>query len=47
MVMPNGRFTVRVTGRPPGVWPDTDIQAEIIDRRGARLRLDDRWIEWR
>src|SRR5260370_15212138 len=37
------RFVARFDRRPAGVWPDTDIQPEIIDGRGNRVLLEDRW----
>ena len=41
------RFHRELTSRPPGVRPSTDVQVEIVDGRGGRTRLDDRWIEWK
>jgi hypothetical protein len=41
------RFHRAFDARPPGVWRWTDVQVEIVDGRGVRTRLDDRWIEWR
>ncbi len=43
---PNPRFVAAFPKRPQGVWRHTDIQPEIIDGRGNRTRLGDRWIEW-
>jgi hypothetical protein len=40
------RFTARFARRPPGVWKKTDVQPEIIDGRGSRMLLEDRWIVW-
>jgi hypothetical protein len=41
------RFVREIPERPPGVWPSTDVQVEIVDGRGGRTRLEDRWIEWK
>ena len=41
------RFAREFRSRPPGVWPSTDVQVEIVDGRGHRTRLEDRWIEWK
>ena len=41
------RFMRELLARPPGVWRSTDVQVEIVDGRGQRTRLDDRWIEWK
>jgi len=41
------RFVRELPSRPAGVWRSTDVQVEIVDGRGARTRLDDRWIEWK
>jgi hypothetical protein len=32
--------------RPKNVRPITDVQVEIIDGRGERTLLDDRWLDW-
>jgi hypothetical protein len=40
------RFTARFDKRPKGVWEATDVQPEIIDGRGKRVLLEDRWISW-
>ncbi|MEA2237492.1 MAG: hypothetical protein QOC81_2216 [Thermoanaerobaculia bacterium] len=32
--------------RPKHIRPNTDVQVEIIDGRGDRTLLDDRWIDW-
>ncbi|MDP9360293.1 MAG: hypothetical protein M3P29_02455 [Acidobacteriota bacterium] len=32
--------------RPKNIRPSTDVQVEIIDGRGERTLLDDRWIDW-
>ena len=42
----DGRFFARFRSRPPDVWQHTDIQTEIIDGKGNRLLLDDRFVEW-
>lgn len=41
------RFVAKFPERPPGVWMITDMQPEIIDGRGKRTLLEDRWISWR
>ena len=41
------RYDARFAARPEGVWPITDVQVEIIDGRGRRTLLEDRWIDWR
>ena len=41
------RFARELPSRPPGVWRETDVQVEIVDGRGQRTRLSDRWIEWK
>ena len=43
---PHPRFVQLVTKRPPGVHFGTDVQVEIIDGRGVRTLLEDRWISW-
>lgn len=43
---PRPRFMAAFPKRPPGVRRVTDIQVEIIDGRGRRTLLDDRWVEW-
>jgi hypothetical protein len=40
------RFTAQFAKRPPGVWRDTDVQPEIIDGRGNRILLEDRFVVW-
>jgi len=40
------RFIRAFSERPPGVRPVTDVQVEIIDGRGERTLLEDRWISW-
>jgi hypothetical protein len=40
------RFIVAPAKRPEGVEEQTDVQVEIIDRRGVRTRLEDRWFTW-
>ncbi len=32
--------------RPKNIRPNTDVQVEIIDGRGERMLLDDRWLDW-
>jgi len=32
--------------RPRDIKPVTDVQVEIIDGRGERTLLDDRWLDW-
>ncbi|MEA2339335.1 MAG: hypothetical protein QOE82_3342 [Thermoanaerobaculia bacterium] len=32
--------------RPKNIPPTTDVQVEIIDGRGERKLLDDRWLNW-
>jgi hypothetical protein len=41
------RFVASFPTRPRGVWKSTDMQPEIIDGRGVRTLLEDRWINWR
>jgi hypothetical protein len=43
---PRPRFVMPVDRRPDGVHFGTDVQVEIIDGRGVRTLLDDRWISW-
>ena len=40
------RFVLELTHRPPGVGERTDVQVEIVDGRGKRVLLDDRFIVW-
>lgn len=42
----NSRFAVEIQKRPDGVPVDTDVQAEIVDGRGERQRLQYYWITW-
>ena len=42
----HARFGRAFDRRPRGVWPDTDVQVEIIDGHGRRTLLEDRWISW-
>jgi hypothetical protein len=42
----NGRFAVELLHRPEGVPINSDVQAEIIDGRGQRVRLQYYWITW-
>lgn len=39
-------FTVTIPKRPRGVSRDTDVQVEIVDRAGRRVRLPDIPIDW-
>ncbi len=41
------RYDAAFSRRPAGVWPVTDVQVEIVDGRGRKTLLEDRWIEWR
>ncbi|HEX9161284.1 MAG TPA: hypothetical protein VF980_06215 [Thermoanaerobaculia bacterium] len=41
---PKPRFVSSLQHRPEGVPPESDVQAEIIDGRGARTRLQFYWI---
>jgi hypothetical protein len=43
---PKPRFASGLGARPPGVRRESDVQAEIIDGRGRRKRLDHFWIVW-
>ncbi|MEA2570699.1 MAG: hypothetical protein QOI24_2700 [Acidobacteriota bacterium] len=43
---PKPRFVAAFSTRPSGIRPMTDIQVEIIDGRGARTLLPNRFIEW-
>ena len=43
---PRPRFVMPIDRRPEGVHFGTDVQVEIIDGRGTRTLLDDRWISW-
>jgi hypothetical protein len=43
---PRPRFVCAFDRRPSGVRSSTDIQVEIVDGRGERTLLDDRWVEW-
>ncbi|MEO6259632.1 MAG: hypothetical protein ABIP63_04750 [Thermoanaerobaculia bacterium] len=40
------RYDAAFSQRPAGVWPVTDVQVEIVDGRGRKTLLEDRWIEW-
>jgi hypothetical protein len=40
------RFVASFAKRPRGMWTLTDVQVEIIDGRGQRTLLDDRWVGW-
>lgn len=39
-------FELTIPSRPRGVHIHTDVQVEIIDGRGGRTLLDDRWLDW-
>ena len=41
------RFVAQFPQRPSAIGRVTDVQVEIVDGRGARTLLEDRWIEWR
>ncbi|HJT16851.1 MAG TPA: hypothetical protein VJ853_05670, partial [Thermoanaerobaculia bacterium] len=41
------RFIFVFANRPRGLRDLTDIQVEVIDGRGTRTLLEDRWIGWR
>lgn len=43
----HARYAAGFSSRPAGVWPVTDVQVEIVDGRGRKTLLEDRWIEWR
>jgi hypothetical protein len=43
---PKPRFVASFTSRPPHVRRMTDVQVEIIDGRGARTLLPNRFIDW-
>jgi len=43
---PRPRFVTLVEKRPAGVHFGTDVQVEIVDGRGVRTVLEDRWISW-
>jgi hypothetical protein len=40
------RFIALFKERPEGVRRITDVQVELIDRKGVKHVLDDRWITW-
>ncbi|HMC22098.1 MAG TPA: hypothetical protein VKL19_09645, partial [Thermoanaerobaculia bacterium] len=40
------RFVAHFQARPAGVWQRNEMQTEIIDGRGERILLQDRWILW-
>jgi hypothetical protein len=44
---PRPRFVAAFKEKPQGVWRHTDVQVEIVDGRGHRTRLGERWVEWR
>lgn len=39
-------FIRKFPERPANIRPITDVQVEIVDGRGERTLLDDRWIDW-
>jgi hypothetical protein len=39
-------YVHELASRPKNIHPRTDVQVEIIDGRGERLLLDDRWLDW-
>ena len=39
-------FIRQFPSRPKNIPPVTDVQVEIIDGRGERTLLDDRWLDW-
>jgi hypothetical protein len=39
-------FILQLASRPKNIKPNTDVQVEIIDGRGHRMLLDDRWLHW-
>ena len=39
-------FELKLPQRPDDIWPFTDVQPEIIDGRGRRVRLPDIIFEW-
>jgi hypothetical protein len=39
-------FAREFASRPDDIPPITDVQVEIIDGRGERKLLDDRWLDW-
>jgi hypothetical protein len=41
------RFSRVYERRPPGVWEDTDVQVEVVDGKGRRVRFDDRPFHWK
>lgn len=44
--VPKPRFIASLPRRPAGVPRDTDLQVEITDGRGAKTRLEGRWVRW-
>ena len=43
---PRPRFVRKIGQRPPGVSRETDVQVEITDGRGRRIRLTNFWFRW-
>ena len=40
------RFQLGIERRPEGVGERTDLQVEIVDGRGRRVLLEDRFFVW-
>jgi hypothetical protein len=40
------RFAAEFAQRPADIARDTDVQVEIVDRRGGRTLLEGRWLWW-
>jgi hypothetical protein len=40
------RFVREFDRRPPGVAERTDLQVEVVDGRGRRVLLEDRFFVW-
>ncbi|MBK5259072.1 MAG: hypothetical protein JJE51_05720, partial [Thermoanaerobaculia bacterium] len=40
------RFVAHFPERPRGVRPDTDVEIEITDGAGRRIRTGERWLGW-
>jgi hypothetical protein len=43
----NGRWSRTFPERPQNVRADTDLQVEILDAQGHRVRLPQAWLRWR
>jgi len=39
-------FDAVFASRPRDIRPDTDVQVEVTDHRGAKAVFEDRWISW-